>query len=110
MCAYFGWQLGTKVVQRYIHLSGVCTDDALLELAGVKADKDEEGSVLKVRYCKRCSEVLSPNHDYCIRCGYSEKDAITDNASSEIADRINRLESILTELLGKLDDKKGKKR
>jgi hypothetical protein len=53
---------------------------------------------------------LSPNHDYCIRCGYSEKDAIADNAGSEIADRINRLESILTELLDKLNDKRGKKR
>ncbi len=31
MCAYFGWQLGTKVVQKYIHLSGVRTDDALLD-------------------------------------------------------------------------------
>ena|GEM_PF-2596577 len=53
---------------------------------------------------------MSPNHDYCIRCGYSEKDAIADNAGSEIADRINRLESILTELLDKLNDKRGKKR
>jgi len=111
MCAYFGWQLGTKVVQRYIHLAGVRTDDALLELAGVKVDKDEESSALKVRYCKRCNEMLSPNHDFCIRCGYSEKDAIVeDNVSNELVDRINRLESILTELLGKLDDKKGKKR
>ncbi len=109
MCAYFGWQLGTKVVQRYIHLAGVRTDDALLELAGVQVSKEDTSS-LRVRYCKRCNEMLSPNHGYCIRCGYSEKDAITDNAGSEIADRINRLESILTELLGKLNDKQGKKR
>jgi len=86
MCAYFGWQLGTKVVQKYIHL------------AGVKVDKYEESSVLKVRYCKRCNETLSPNHDYCIRCGYSDKDAIADNVSNEIVDRINRLESILARL------------
>jgi len=99
MCAYFGWRLGTKVVQKYIHLSGVRTDDALLELAGVQINK-EETSVLKVKYCKRCNEMLSPNHDFCIRCGYSEKDAIndTDNVSNEIVDRINRLESILARL------------
>ena len=103
MCAYFGWSLGTKVVQRYIHLAGVRTDDALLELAGVKVDKDEVGSVLKVRYCKRCNEMLSPNHDFCIRCGYSEKDAIVnDNASNDLVDRINRLESILARLANKL--------
>ena len=103
MCAYFGWQLGTKVVQKYIHLAGIRTDDALLELAGVKVDKYEESSVLKVRYCKRCNEMLSPNHDYCIRCRYSDKDAIVeDNVSNEIVDRINRLESILARLASRL--------
>ena len=109
MCAYFGWQLGTKVVQRYIHLSGVRTDDALLELAGVKVDKDADGSPLKVRYCKRCNEMLSPNHEFCIRCGYSDKDVITattttteGNVSREVVDRINRLEAILSVLASRL--------
>ena len=106
MCAYFGWQLGTKVVQRYIHLAGVRTDDALLELAGVKVDKDNESSPLKVRYCKRCNEMLSPNHEFCIRCGYSDKDVITTtaegNVSKEVADRINRLEAILSVLASRL--------
>jgi integrase len=105
MCSYFGWQLGTKVVQRYIHLAGVRTDDALLELAGVKVDKDNESSALKVRYCKRCNEMLSPNHEFCIRCGYSDKDVITateGNVSREVVDRINRLEAILSVLASRL--------
>ncbi len=60
---------------------------------------DEVSSVLKVRYCKRCNEMLSPNHDYCIRCGYSEKDAIAEGSvSNELVDRINRLETILARL------------
>jgi len=103
MCAYFGWQLGTKVVQRYIHLAGVRTDDALLELAGVQVNK-EESSALKVRYCKRCNEMLSPNHEFCIRCGYSDKDVIaSDNVSnSELADRLNRLEDTLARLVSEL--------
>jgi RNA polymerase subunit RPABC4/transcription elongation factor Spt4 len=103
MCAYFGWQLGTKVVQRYIHLAGVRTDDALLELAGVQVNK-EESPALKVRYCKRCNEMLSPNHEFCIRCGYSDKDVIaSDNVSnSELADRLNRLEDTLARLVSEL--------
>jgi RNA polymerase subunit RPABC4/transcription elongation factor Spt4 len=103
MCAYFGWQLGTKVVQRYIHLAGVKTDDALLELAGVQVNK-EESSALKVRYCKRCNEMLSPNHEFCIRCGYSDKDVIaSDNVSnSELADRLNKLEDTLARLVSEL--------
>jgi hypothetical protein len=111
MCSYFGWQLGTKVVQRYIHLAGVRTDDALLELAGVKVDKDNDSSALKVKYCKRCNEMLSPNHEFCIRCGYSDKDVITatttttaveGNFSREVVDRINRLEAILSVLASRL--------
>jgi integrase/recombinase XerD len=105
MCAYFGWQLGTKIVQRYIHLAGVRTDDALLELAGVKVDKDNESSALKVRYCKRCNEMLSPNHEFCIRCGYSDKDVIaiaSDNVNNELADRLNRLEDTLARLISEL--------
>jgi integrase len=109
MCAYFGWQLGTKVVQRYIHLSGVRTDDALLELAGVQVSKDADSLPLKVRYCKRCNEMLSPNHEFCIRCGYSDKDVITattttaeGNVSREVVDRINRLEAILARLASRL--------
>jgi integrase len=103
MCAYFGWQLGTKVVQRYIHLAGVRTDDALLELAGVQVNK-EESPALKVRYCKRCNEMLSPNHEFCIRCGYSDKDVIAnDNVSnSELVDRLNRLEDTLARLVSEL--------
>jgi integrase/recombinase XerD len=107
MCAYFGWQLGTKVVQRYVHLAGVRTDDALLELAGVQVNK-EESSPLKVRYCKRCNEMLSPNHEFCIRCGYSDKDVVivdSDNVSNneQIADRLDRLEDTLARLVGELE-------
>jgi len=104
MCAYFGWQLGTKVVQRSIHLAGVRTDYALLELAGVKVD-NYDGSTLKVRYCKRCNEMLSPNYEFCIRCGYSDKDVITTtegNVSREVVYRINRLEAILSVLASRL--------
>lgn len=97
LCAYFGWSLGTKVVQRYIHLAGVNTDNVLLELAGIQIDRSSE-SILRVKYCKRCREQLSPNHDYCIRCGYSESDA----ADPELKERIDRLEAVLSELLNRL--------
>jgi site-specific recombinase XerD len=38
MCIFFGWQHGTKVVRRYIHLSGKDVDNALIAL-------NEEGQV-----------------------------------------------------------------
>jgi hypothetical protein len=32
VCVFFGWQHGTKVVRRYIHLSGKDVDNVLLSL------------------------------------------------------------------------------
>ena len=50
--------------------------------------------------------MLSPNHEFCIRCGYSDKDVITPaaegNVSKEVVDRINRLEAILSVLASRL--------
>jgi C4-type Zn-finger protein len=49
--------------------------------------------------------MLSPNHEFCIRCGYSDKDVITaaeGNVSREVVDRINRLEAILSVLASRL--------
>jgi len=87
----------------YIHLVGVMTYDALLELSNVRVDKDNDTSRLKVRYCKRCNEMLSPNHEFCIRCGYSDKDAMVEGSvSNDLVYRINRLESILARLASKL--------
>jgi RNA polymerase subunit RPABC4/transcription elongation factor Spt4 len=71
-------------------------------LAGVKVDKDNESSPLKVRYCKRCNKMLSPNHEFCIRCGYSDKDVIASDNNSELADRLNRLEDTLARLVSEL--------
>jgi hypothetical protein len=53
--------------------------------------------------------MLSPNHEFCIRCGYSDKDVITattttteGNVSREVVDKINRLETILSVLASRL--------
>jgi len=49
--------------------------------------------------------MLSPNHEFCIRCGYSDKDVIaiaSDNANSELVDRLNRLEDTLARLVSEL--------
>ena len=32
LCVFFGWTIGTKVVRRYIHLSGKDVDNALLAI------------------------------------------------------------------------------
>ncbi len=71
MCKFFGWVLGTQVVKRYIHLAGIDIDSKLLQLQGLSVEEDKQG--LKVKRCIRCQELLSPNHDYCPKCGLTRE-------------------------------------
>ncbi|HJT83299.1 MAG TPA: site-specific integrase [Nitrososphaeraceae archaeon] len=70
MCVFFGWQQGTKVVRRYIHLSGKDLDSTLLSISeeGRQVNKQAE-YLLKTRKCQRCTETLSPSQQFCGRCG-----------------------------------------
>ena len=68
MCVFFGWQHGTKVVRRYIHLSGKDLDNTLLSISeGKQVTKHEY--LLKTRKCNRCTETISPSQQFCGRCG-----------------------------------------
>jgi integrase/recombinase XerD len=70
MCVFFGWQQGTKVVRRYIHLSGKDLDNTLLAISeeGKQVTKQQE-YLLKTRKCQRCTETLGPSQQFCGRCG-----------------------------------------
>jgi integrase/recombinase XerD len=70
MCVFFGWEHGTKVVRRYIHLSGKDLDNTLLSISeeGQQVTKQTE-YLLKTRKCSRCTETLSPSQQFCGRCG-----------------------------------------
>ena len=68
MCIFFGWQHRTKVVRRYIHLSGKDVDNALIALnEGIGQPRIEEYK-LKSIICKRCSESISIGMNFCSRC------------------------------------------
>ncbi|RMF31714.1 MAG: hypothetical protein D6752_01610, partial [Candidatus Nitrosothermus koennekii] len=41
LCSYFGWRLGTNIVQRYIHLSGINIDNTLASIAGLEEHREE---------------------------------------------------------------------
>jgi site-specific recombinase XerD len=68
MCIFFGWQHGTKVVRRYIHLSGKDVDNALIALNEERGQIKTEEYKLKSIICKRCSETISPGMNFCSRC------------------------------------------
>jgi integrase/recombinase XerD len=68
MCIFFGWQLGTKVVRRYIHLSGKDVDNVLIALNEGIGQRSIEEYKLKSIICKRCSESISPGMNFCSKC------------------------------------------
>jgi integrase/recombinase XerD len=68
LCVFFGWIHGTKVVRRYIHLSGRDVDNALIAINEGGHIKKEGGYKLKSLKCNRCDENISPGSNFCSRC------------------------------------------
>ena len=81
MCVFFGWVHGTKVVRRYIHLSGKDLDNTLLSIGQGQQIQQEENQ-LKIIKCNRCSEMLSPTQQFCSRCGLTTR--ITEQYSKQL--------------------------
>lgn len=103
MCKFFGWTLGTKVVKRYIHLAGIDIDKKLLQMQGLTIDKEREG--LKVKRCIRCQELLSPNHDYCLKCGLTrEVESLLLTGNKEDKEKVERLESEVAKLTALVEE------
>ncbi len=97
MCVFFGWQQGTKVVRRYIHLSGKDLDNTLLAISeeGKQITKQTE-YLLKTRKCNRCTETLSPTQQFCGRCGLTT--TLAEQYTKELdLERENRELKILQE-------------
>jgi integrase/recombinase XerD len=68
MCIFFGWEHGTKVIRRYLHLSGKDVDDTLLAITEGERTRAVVKFELVPTKCKRCSETISPTMNFCSRC------------------------------------------
>ena len=82
MCVFFGWQHGTKVVRRYIHLSGKDLDNTLLSISEEGKQVTKYEYILKTRKCNRCTETISPSQQFCGRCGLTTK--FTEQYNKEV--------------------------
>lgn len=63
-----GWTQSSKMSAIYVHLSQRDTDDAILELNGVKRE-DEEKSVMQQKKCIRCLHTNKATSKFCEICG-----------------------------------------
>lgn len=63
-----GWTQGSKMSAVYVHLSQRDTDDAILELNGIKR-AEEQKSKIEQKKCIRCSHLNKATSRFCELCG-----------------------------------------
>jgi integrase/recombinase XerD len=112
LCAYFGWVQGSKVVRKYVHLSGRDVDSAVLRAAGFIGENGEmvseasKSPVTQLRRCLRCKELISPVSSFCSKCGLSTN--LTEiylgekRYQMEVEDKLNKLTVLVLELIQSL--------
>ncbi len=64
--------VGSQMMKKYLHLSGVQVDDEIARLYGIRpAGRPKKGEEFKPRQCPSCGEVSSPTTRFCSHCGRS---------------------------------------
>jgi site-specific recombinase XerD len=92
---YFGWVQGSKMPATYIHMSMRDLDSSVLELHGLKDDKNKKKDDFTPKKCIRCDKLNAPTGRFCSRCG-SPLDAIT---TMKMEEKKEKSESVITTLL-----------
>jgi integrase/recombinase XerD len=107
LCVFFGWTIGTKVVRRYIHLSGKDLDNTLLSIGQGRQIQQQEYELQTIK-CNRCSEMLSPTQQFCSRCGLScdlsQQYSLENKIMKENNELKQQVQSIREEMNNKLSD------
>jgi len=66
---FFGWSKSSTVPSLYIHLSGVNTDDAILNIHGLSNKKDEHND--EMERCPRCKTAVKNVDLRCYKCNFA---------------------------------------
>jgi site-specific recombinase XerD len=66
---YLGWTQASKMAGIYIHMSGKETDETILEMNGIKVEKERKESPLKPKKCVKCKTVNEATNKFCKICG-----------------------------------------
>lgn len=76
LCQWFGWEVGSTVVAKYVHLSGRDIDDQYQKMYGILPDdQDDEPRIEK---CPRCGTAVEPDARFCYCCGHVLDGAAAD--------------------------------
>ncbi|MFH1229730.1 MAG: tyrosine-type recombinase/integrase [Candidatus Aenigmatarchaeota archaeon] len=89
---YMGQVLGSKVIDRYVSLSGEDTDEAILSFYGIVAGANHD---IKPMFCSRCNKQNPPELEYCSICN----SPLTEKAKVEVEEKRTLEIKDLVELL-----------
>lgn len=83
LCEWFGWEQGSDVPAKYVHLSGRDIDNAYDQLHGLEPEDDDDHGP-SIRECWRCEEINEPDDQFCSRCGA----ALDENAAQTFEEQV----------------------
>jgi len=86
----FGWSQGTRMLAKYVHLSGRDVDVAALAARGIRVESAREKSLLVPLICRRCGRDNAVENRFCSTCGMplQESDLVELDKTRELADDV----------------------
>ncbi len=94
MKQYLGWTQSSDMAAVYVHLSGRDTDNAILDMHGLKKEDKKKTQKLKPQKCMRCNEINKSTSKFCDKCG-----AILDLGTSIDFEKQQKTEKDILHLL-----------
>jgi integrase/recombinase XerD len=104
LCEFAGWEIGSDMSRKYVHLSGRDVDEALLKSYGLIKPKEAK----EVRVPKKCSRCGTPNRsdaELCQRCGLALSVEAAIQRDEELKDLKARLEVLEKAVAESIDGK-----
>ena len=93
--SYMGQVQGSKVIDRYVKLSGEDTDEAIMSFYGLANPKNKD---IKAKFCSRCGKQNPPELEYCNICN----SPLTEKAKLEVEEKKRmELKNFVEELIQK---------
>jgi len=67
---YLGWTQSSKMAGIYIHMSGKETDETILEMNGIRVEKEKKEPLMKPKKCLKCKTTNEATNRFCKICGF----------------------------------------
>ncbi len=101
LCEFAGWEIGSDMSRKYVHLSGRDVDEALLRAYGLIKRKEVK-EIRAPKKCVRCGTLNPFDSEICQKCGLAlsvEAAIKRDEELKEIRTRLEVLEKAVAESL-----------